>query len=382
MHICYITNEYPKKDYPHGGIGTFVYTMSKALVAKGHRVSIVGINMYDNKDEVINEEGVFVFRLAPPIVKGLTWYLNFQSINKKIKALHIEHPISIVESAELGLAFIKKIKSIKYVIRLHGGHHFFAEAEQRGISYWKGFQEKQSFKKADAFIAVSNYVKKHTEKYLSYNNKPLAIIMSPINKEVFIPKPEIKIDSNTLLFAGTVCEKKGIAQLIKAMPKVIKAYPNVKLKIFGRDWFFKNGNSYIAYLKDELIPSLGKIKDHIEFIGAVPLQELAEQYAAATLCVFPSLMETQGLVTPEAMAMQKLVLFSNVGPGPEIITHKDTGLLCDPYNEDDIADNILWALQHNKEGNAIAKKARHYIEVNFSIDTITHRNVEFYKTIQ
>ena len=68
--------------------------------------------------------------------------------------------------------FLKqKIKNIKYVIRLHGGHHFFAEAENRGINKWKGFQEKRSFKKADAFIAVSNYVKNHTATYLSYYNK-------------------------------------------------------------------------------------------------------------------------------------------------------------------------------------------------------------------
>lgn len=57
----------------------------------------------------------------------------------------------LVEGAELS-AFLPKIKEIKYIIRLHGGHHF-AEGENRGINWWKGFQEKRSFKKADAFIA-------------------------------------------------------------------------------------------------------------------------------------------------------------------------------------------------------------------------------------
>ena len=67
----------------------------------------------------------------------------------------------------MSLAFLPKIKEIKYLIRLHGGHHFFAESEKRKINKWKGFQEKRSFKKADAFIAVSQYVNQEIEYFIS-----------------------------------------------------------------------------------------------------------------------------------------------------------------------------------------------------------------------
>ena len=172
MHICFITNEYPKPNYPHGGIGTFVQTISRKLVEKGHEVSVVGINTYTKTDENEYENGVRVYRLKPKIVKGLTWYFNNNIINKKLDKIHAKKPIDIVEASELGLALVKKRKTIRYIIRLHGGHHFFAEAENRKVSLWKGFQEKKSFKKADRFIAVSEYVKLHTSKFLSYNNKP------------------------------------------------------------------------------------------------------------------------------------------------------------------------------------------------------------------
>ena len=76
--------------------------------------------------------------------------------NELIKEIHSTEPIDVIETSELGLAFLEKIKSVKYIIRLHGGHHFFSEAENRGINWWKGWQEKRSFKKADAFIAVFN----------------------------------------------------------------------------------------------------------------------------------------------------------------------------------------------------------------------------------
>ncbi|WP_370000570.1 glycosyltransferase family 4 protein [Winogradskyella sp.] len=380
MHICFITSEYPKKGYPHGGIGTFISTLSRGLVKRGHRVTVVGINSYTNTDEYQVDDDVCIYRLKPKKLKGLTWYLNNRAINAKLRAIHEQNSIDIVETAELGLAFVNKIKSINYVIRLHGGHHFFAEAEKRKVSWWKGLQEKRSFKKADGFIAVSKFVKSHTAKYLSYHNKPIKVIMSPINLDIFKPIPEIEIQPNTILFAGTVCEKKGAHQLIKAMPKVLEVFPDVQLHMYGRDWFFKDGSSYIAYLKNH-ISKLAIKKSHIQFMGSVSMHELAKKYGSAEICVFPSLMETQGLVAPEAMATEKLVIFSKCGPGPETVEHNKTGLLCDPYDDQDIANKIIWALKHKPEAIKIAKNARNHVISNFNMDALIKKNIEFYNFV-
>ena len=381
MHICFITNEYPKLDFPHGGVGTFIHTVSQKLIEEGHRVSVVGINVYTKVDEIENDGEISIFRLKPRILKGLTWYLNNKSINRKLEEIHNENPINIVETAELGLSFIKKNPKIKYVIRLHGGHHFFAESENRKVSWWKGFQEKKSFKNADAFIAVSKYVKSHTSKYLSYHNKPIKIIRYPINLEVFKPMPDVTIKKDSILFAGTICEKKGINQLLEAMPKVIEKHSNAELYIYGRDWSFPDGKSYIHHLKDTVIPKLVGIESQIHFMGPVPFKALAKKYAASEVCIFPSLMETQGLVAPEAMAMNKLVIFSECGPGPETIVEKETGLLCNPYSSDDIANKINWALDNKEKSKLIAKNGRSFVLSNFEVNTITKENLEFYSTL-
>ncbi len=380
MHICFITSEYPKKGYPHGGIGTFVHTISRIFVKKGHKVSVIGINAYEKNDEYKIEDGIDIYRLKPKIIKGFTWYFNNRIISKKIEEIHLQDSIDIVETSELGLAFVNKISAIRYIIRLHGGHHFFAEAENRKVSLWKGFQEKKSFKKADGFIAVSNYVKTHTAKYLNYHNKPVRVIMSPINLNIFKFKPEVKVQPNMILFAGTVCEKKGIYQLIKALPKVHKVFPDIQLQIYGRDWFFDDGKSYISFLKDD-ISKLDLDKNLIQFMGSVNMSDLASRYAAAELCVFPSLMETQGLVAPEAMAMEKLVIFSDTGPGPETIVHKKTGLLCDPHTVDDISNKIIWALQNKDACKAIAKNAKNHVLSNFNVDEISEKNINFYEEV-
>lgn len=379
MHICFITHEYPKKGHPHGGVGSFVKTLAVALVKEGVRVSVVGMN-YTTSDETEEDQGVQIHRLERTKVKGITWYLIARSINQKIAALHKVYPIDIVETPELGLAFLHKMKGIQYVIRLHGGHHFFAEAEQRKINPWKGFQEKRSFSKADAFIAISAYVKFHTEKYLSYCNKPLTYIKNPINLELFKPIP-IEVSNYKIVFVGTVCEKKGVRQLIQAFHLVKKEFPKATLEIYGRDWLFPNRCSYIQMLKETELPALKECAKDVFFKGVVDFTEVPSIYALASVCVFPSHIETLGLVAPEAMAMEKAVVFTNQGSGIEIIQHLKTGLLCNPYDPVDISKKISWVFHHQEEAVEMGKKARKTVLNKFDISILVKDNIEFYRAL-
>jgi glycosyltransferase involved in cell wall biosynthesis len=377
MHICFITSEFPKEGFPHGGVGTFVSTLGKSLVEKGIQVSVIGLN-YINKEETEKINGINVYRVIAKKQKGLQWYFNAKAISRKIKEVHAKNPIDIVETAELGLAFMPKIKNIKYIIRLHGGHHFFAEGEKRGINWWKGYQEKRSFKKADAFIGVSNYVKNHTSNYLSYHNKTVEVINLPISFEKFLPENNLKFEENTIVFAGTVCEKKGVRQLIQAFQLVKKEYDDCKLYFYGRDWLFPDGKLYTAYLKEEF----NQIElENVIFKGVVSHDELPKIYQNAQVCVFPSHIETQGLVAPEAMAMEKMVIFSETGPGIETIIPNETGLLCNPHDPKDIAEKIKWVFNNPEESIKIGKQAREFALNKFNIQQIVEKNIKFYHQI-
>lgn len=380
MHICFLTNEYPKTGFPHGGLGSFVKTMAEALVKNDVQVSVIGLNYtLANETETIN--GVRIIRIQKSKVKGLAWYFNSKSIAKTIATLHKENPIDILEGAELSLTFLPKIKEIKYVIRLHGGHHFFAEGENRGINGWKGLQEKRSFKKADAFIAVSNYVKSHTAKYLSYHNKPIEVVFNPINNQLF-QYQVIEIEVNNITFAGTICEKKGVRQLIQAFPMVKEQFSNAILNLYGRDWLFPDGSSYIKMLKDIELPKLGEYAKDVVFHGAVSFAEIPTIYAKAAVCVFPSHMETLGLVAPEAMAMEKPVIFTKLGPGPEVIADGKSGWLCNPHEPKEIANTIIQVLSNPQKANEIAKQGRLSVLQQFEIKTIVVKNIEFYNKIK
>jgi glycosyltransferase involved in cell wall biosynthesis len=370
MNIVFLSNEYPL--WAPGGVGTFLQTFGRTLVSHGHEVTILGIGNKE-KTEHIEDKGVKLKRL--PKNKGLlpNFLYNSIQLNKELKRMHKNSPIDIIESAELGLAIISKSHPAKKVIRMHGGHHFFAEAEKRGINWRKGLLEKRSFKKADGFIAVSNYVKEHTAKYLSYNDRPIEIINYPINTSVEIPN--VTIQKDRILFAGTVCEKKGVRQLIEAFKLVREKYPEKKLDIYGREWFFPDGRSYTKWIMEEYDESFF---ENVYFHGSISREELNIKYAESLFCIFPSHMETQGLVSLEAMLLKKPVIFSEYGPGPETIIQNESGLLCDVYDPKDIADKMIWCIEHPKEAIQLGINAEKIVRVKYDKNTILDKNLAFY----
>ncbi len=376
MHVCFITHEYPKKNFPHGGVGTFVKNLTQKFNEMNVRVSIVGTN-YETKDEFTVEEGIEIYRVKKHRIRGFSWMLNSMAINRCVKQIHAKNPIDIIEATELGLAFIIKIPSVKYIIRMHGGHHFFAESENRGINFWKGFQEKLSFKKADAFIAVSNFVGNKTRESLKMEFS-FETIYNSVDVSKFAPSQKDQIEPDTILFIGTICEKKGVRQLVLAMSEILLNSPNAKLKIVGRDWFFPNGISYIAYLKTFIADD---IKHAVEILGAVDHHMIAQLIDEAEICVLPSHMEAMPLAWLEALSKGKPFVGSDIGPGHEAVQNMKTGLLANPNDPSDIAKKVCWMLNNKGEASKMGAEARKSILSKFNSDAIFEQNINFYKTL-
>lgn len=374
MNIVFISNEYPT--WAPGGKGTFIQTIARELVLQKHQVTVLGIGVSSEKI-MLNDEGVQCIRLRKPISPQGKFIENFARIRAALRSLQKNSPIDIVETSELDCAYLPKNPPYKKVIRLHGGHHFFAEAEKRGIDTIKGKRELKSFKNTDAFIAVSGYVRSHTATMLNYGNALIETINYPVDTDIKVP--DVTIDANVILFAGTLCEKKGVRELIDAFQLVRKEHPEKSLHLYGRDWFFPDGSSYIDMLKKEYTPEM---RANIIFHGSVSRDILYKAYAAAALCVFPSHMETQGLVVLEALLMKRPVVFSEYGPGPETIIHGEDGLLCDVYDPNDIATKINRILNNPEAAQKMGDLGRKRVQEKFEKGKIVSQNLKFYKNVK
>jgi glycosyltransferase involved in cell wall biosynthesis len=376
MHIVFLTNEYPKKNYAHGGIGSFVQTLARACVLKRIKVSIVGLG-YTDKTIIENDNGVIVYRIGRSKVKFGSFIFNSLAINKKIKSIHQLSPIHIVEGAELDFCFITKIKSIQYIIRLHGGHHFFSHTLGVPSKKWRAIKEKLSFKKADKFIAVTNFVGEKTKELLKLDFE-FTCIYNFVDTDLFSFQLDVEKIAFKLIFVGTVCEKKGIRQLIMALPKIIENFPKVHLEVIGRDWFFANGDSYIENLKKSIEP---KVFNHISFLGVLSIEEVANHLASAHIAVFPSHMESFGLTLIEAMSMKIPVLASDIPPFREIIGSNDNAILCNPYSVDDISNKLCAMLEDENQLSLQSVNACKRVENIFNKTNVVEQNINYYQSL-
>ncbi|MCB1053539.1 MAG: glycosyltransferase family 4 protein [Acidobacteria bacterium] len=379
MHIVYLTNEYPTPNRPHGGVGTFVKFIATHLAAHGHLVSVIGFqkNVPFNGEPFL-EEGVQVYRLPISTWKTFRFWDHAHRLNQLLAKIHQNSPIHIVEASELGLAFIQKAPGIRYLIRMHGGHHFFAESEKRKVHWWRGFQERRSFAKADFMVGVSHYVANQTAQLLNFDATQVTVIPNPVNVNQFFMANPDKMVRGRIVFVGTVCEKKGIRELCESMEIVAERVPHAQLWVIGRDWFFPNGDSYTNSLKKHLSSGALKI---IEFMGPRPHEDLPSIIETAEVCAYPSYMEAMPLAWLEGLAMGKAVVASKTGPGPEIIVQNHTGMLCDPYSPQDIAEKILSILENPEKSMALGLAARSDFLARFHPQKILEMNLTYYQGI-
>jgi len=71
---------------------------------------------------------------------------------------------------------------------------------------------------------------------------------------------------------------------------------------------------------------------------------LRDAYSAANVCVVPSKIENLSNTILESLACDTPVVAFDVGGNSELITHKKNGWLAKPYDIEDLADGIYWAM--------------------------------------
>jgi glycosyltransferase involved in cell wall biosynthesis len=95
-----------------------------------------------------------------------------------------------------------------------------------------------------------------------------------------------------LLFAGRIAKEKNLDFLLKILPAILEKHPETVLLFVG------NGPD-LDYFKEEA--QKAGVEENCVFTGYMERRELALTYTIAEVFVFPSLTDTQGLVTLEAM---------------------------------------------------------------------------------
>jgi glycosyltransferase involved in cell wall biosynthesis len=79
------------------------------------------------------------------------------------------------------------------------------------------------------------------------------------------------------------------------------------------------------------------------------------------------------------MSVGKPVVYSNDGPGPEIIEDGVSGLLCDPTDPEDIAVKVQAILDDSAFARRLGENARRRVLANFNKTLWIEENRRYYR---
>jgi glycosyltransferase involved in cell wall biosynthesis len=371
MKIAFLTPEYPHSR-------TSIKNLAESLVGLGHAVRIL---VYGQKEETIFEDSGITIQLIKNVkIKGLSWYFTRKKLQHIIDDLYVSNEIDIVEAPDwTGISSFIQPKKCPLVIRLNGSDTYFCHLDNRPVKWVNKFHEKRALKKAEGHISVSQFTADMTNKLFGIQI-PFTIIPNGINPEKFRPDTTIQKESNTILYFGTLIRKKGLLELPLIFNHVVAKNPEARLVLVGRDTSdISTGSSSTWQLMQPLFSK--EAIENVNYLGGVPYEEVRLHIAKSCVCVFPTFAEALPVSWLEAMAMQKAIVASNIGWGPEVIHSGKEGVLVHPKSHETYANAILELLEDEALNATFGHNAAQKIKDVFANQLIAEQSVQFYKQI-
>lgn len=162
------------------------------------------------------------------------------------------------------------------------------------------------------------------------------------------------------------------------MSSVLKDYPKTKLVILGKGEEEKDVNA--------LAGRLGIQQDmHYDF-EFIPEEDRISYYAAADMCVFPSVYEPFGIVCLEAMSMAKpVVVGANgvVGFKEQVVSNgpDQNGIHVNGNDPVDIAWGIREVLKNPERAKKWGENGRQRVLQYFTWDKAAKQTLELYESL-
>ena len=413
MKIAVLVYEYPPKIV--GGLGTYATEITRKFVLLDHDVTVFTMN--DDEGSLPTREiwrGIEIHRpihidisdSLPDVVaedvkkwgRGLQFFskvlmYNYLSASKLINELvrKDEFKFDIVVAHDwlsiiAGIA-IKRELNLPLVFHVH--------STEKGRTLGNGSEvisnlELRGGKTADMVITVSNAMKEELRK-LGFPEEKIRVCYNGVDPEKYSPervsKEDIarvrqryglKEDDLMVFFIGRLVWVKGVDKLVMAMPHILNEVPNAKLVIVG----VGDMRGYLEKLVENL-----RIQENVKFrFEFIPEEERILHYAACDVAVFPSLYEPFGIVTLEAMSMEKPVVVGARGvsgmreivvpSGPE-----QCGFHVNPYDPRDIAWGIVNSIKDPAVKEKLGKNGRKRVLENFTWDIIAKKTIELYEEL-
>lgn len=250
---------------------------------------------------------------------------------------------------------------------------------QLGLDAAYGWFRRWTVSHVDGFFPVSRYTAGLLRR-LGVPDNRLHVVPNGTDPERFRPGGRDAVrrrrglgERPVLLTVGRLVPRKGIDTVLRALPTIIAAVPDVAYLVAGTGPDRERLEQLARHLD---------VLDAVRFLGHVAHEELPAHYSAADLFVMPAReappdVEGFGLVFLEANACGTPVVGARTGGIPDAIVDGETGMLVPPSDPDTLARAITGLLSDperlarlGEQGRAHAVHAANWDRI---VDTLLAR---------
>jgi glycogen synthase len=411
LRIGFFVYEYPPQLV--GGLGTYAEYITREYVDLGHDVSVFTLNnnglktreimrgVEVHRPQIADASNIWPFFVVDDLKKWGTnlklfndiFIYNILSATKFINDLIIKEKynfdIVCVHDwlGSIAGLVIKNESKIPVVFHTHSTE--WGRSSGHGSEVVSHLENAMA-ENSDKIITVSFTMKEDLSRH-GWESSKISVVWNGVDAKRYDPinvqrqdidqirkKYGIPSDWTMLLFVGRLAWVKGVRNLLQAMPLVLKEFPNTKLVILGKG----EEQGDIVETADRM-----NIKDNIVYrFDFVSEQERILHYAASDVCVFPSTYEPFGIVSLEAMAMEKPVVVGArgvVGFKEQIVNGgpDQNGVHVNGEDPADIAWGIMQTLRDPAKAKNWGENGRRRVLEYFTWQKVAEQTLKIYESL-
>ena len=342
-----------------GGVERGTVDLAKYLCQKGHKAVVVsagGPLLGDLTSAGVTHYALPVHKKSP--------FSVFHSIRAVIKIVKIEN-IDIIHARSrvpaLIAFFVSRKTHVPFVTTCHG---FYSKHFLSRLMGW-----------GKLVIVASHIIGKRMRDDFGVPHHKIRLIPRGVNLEEFRRRPfePEKFKKDIVIgLVGRITPIKGHPLFLKAMARVTRVFPNIKIQIVG--------DAPKPQYKEELLMLVRRLglAHAVQFLGT--RYDIPELLGSMSLLVVPSVGEEAfGRVAIEAGACGVPVVATRMGGLVDIIENEKDGLLIPPDDPFALAEAVIRLLKEPALAETLAGALRKKVEKEFTLETMFERTLAVYQ---
>ncbi|NJL30590.1 MAG: glycosyltransferase family 4 protein [Phycisphaerales bacterium] len=358
MRWAFVTPEFVTELKDSGGLATYLYRISRALIDIGHEVEVFTLS--EHPPGRLVHDGMLVHRVGRKRNRALYWAFRLTRLHWRLYEYYLEarthlegpaalatalaareaeKPFDVVQASEYGQAsaFIRKRRHRPLLVRCSGATDLYNQADQLAINADQRLLkriERWTIRRADLAYAPSQLV---ADYYRAKYGLNVGVIRPPMFRETSTQvEPPVDLPNKFLFHYGLLGQRKGTLWLSRALPLAWKQCPELQVILAGQ---LHHPYEAMKELSKQWQDNNGRIR----WLGPLPKAQLYAVLKRAWATVLPSEVDNLPNTVIESLMHGKPVIGTYGASINELVEDGCTGGLVPLGNDQALADMMVRA---------------------------------------